>query len=101
MARQPDQCEGISLNLEGLPGGIPKLDEDPQVGDIFLPRAGQPAFWWIVSIIRGEYHHTAIYLIFNRRGECTGTGKVGMSYLAERQRVGHADILPIEPSWCP
>jgi hypothetical protein len=100
MARQPDVVEGIQLDLSGIPGGMDQFTSgDVQVGHIYRPRSGQTAFWWVVSITQGDYHHTAVYLIFNTRGECTGVSKCGVNYLGERSPVGHADVPMITPSW--
>lgn len=99
MARFPEAIDGITLDLSGLPGGPPPVDEEPCVGDIYRPRAGQPGYWWIVGITQGEFHHTALYLTFNLRGELVGQGRAGMHYIRERQKVGRCEIPAISPEW--
>lgn len=91
--------DGISLNVDARQGAPNPNPDEPKVGDIYQPRAGQPGYWWIIGITKGEYHHTAIYLVFNLHGEITGAQRAGMRYLGERNKVGYAEIPPINPEW--
>jgi hypothetical protein len=99
MARQPEHQEGLTIDLSGLPGGRLIPGEEPEVGNIYKPRSGQRGFWWIVSITRGEFHHTALYLIFNLNGECVGTSKAAMYYLRDREKIGHMALPDLTPEW--
>lgn len=99
MSRQPEALDGLVLDLSGMPGGPPPVGEEPMVGDIYRPRAGQPGFWWIVAHVQGECHNTLFYLTFNMRGELVGQGRAGMHYIRERQKVGHCPLPPLSPDW--
>lgn len=99
MSRQPESVDGLSLDMSGFPAERPSCGEEPQVGDIFKPRAGQPGFWWIVGHIQGEHHNTMLYLTFNLRGEIVGQGKAATYYLRERSKVGYCPVPPLTPEW--
>ncbi len=99
MARQPESVDGLSLDMSGFPVGSVPCGEEPQVGDIYKPRAGQPGFWWIVGHIQGECHNTLLYLTFNLRGEIVGQGKAAVYYMRERNKIGHCPVPPLVPEW--
>lgn len=98
MSRQPDSVAG--LTFDGALADRPDdLTREPQVGDIYRPRAGQPGYWWIVGHVRGEFHETLLYLTFNLRGQIVGQGKAGIHYIRERQRVGFCALPTLDPEW--
>lgn len=99
MARQPEAVDGIALDLSGMPNGAPPVGEEPCVGDIYKPRAGQGGFWWIVGHVEGEYHNTLLYLTFNLSGQLVGQGKAGFHYIRERQKIGYCPVPPLVPEW--
>ncbi len=99
MSRQPESVDGLQIDMSAYPVDCPPPSGDPQVGDIYKPRAGQPGFWWVVGHVAGEYHDTLIYLTFNLQGQIVGQGKAARYYMRDRQKVGYCPVPPLQPEW--
>jgi len=99
MARQPESVDGLVLDMSALPLAPESGCDEPQVGDIYRSHSGQPALWWIVGHVQGDFSSTMIYLVFNMRGQIVGTSKAATYYLRQRRKVGHCPIPPLIPEW--
>lgn len=97
MSKQPDSVDGLELTIPNSHRPQP-TDFEVRVGDIYRSRAGQPAYWWVVGITRGEYHTKALYIVFNMDGQITGVSKASVHYLRGREKMGHCAIPPLEPT---